>query len=174
MGAFLLGFLWRIILLCLVLSLYLVYFRILPWVHAHLLAKMDSSKEDYGYVDITCYRVVPIPFLTFKESFCPRAVRKVSLTSRRWNMWSFISYLGRAQLPSCFSSWSICAQGTASGYSYWVLSISCLNGKYLFIVASILSSILEMKNRKLFLKPPPTPLTALGVTCWFSWSQVHK
>ena len=37
--------------------------------HAHLLAKMDSSKEDYGYVDITCYRVVPAPFLTFKELY---------------------------------------------------------------------------------------------------------
>ena len=47
-GASLLGFLWPIILLCLVLSLYLVYLRVLPCVHEHLLAKMDSSKEDYG------------------------------------------------------------------------------------------------------------------------------
>ena len=47
-GAFLLGFLWPIILLCLVLSPYLVYFRVLPCVHAHLLAKMDSSEEAYG------------------------------------------------------------------------------------------------------------------------------
>lgn len=116
----------------------------------------------------------PPPFLTFKKSFCPCAVRKVSLTSRRWNMWSFISHLGRAQLLSCFSSWSICVQGTASGYSDWVLSTSYLNRKYLFIVASNISSILEMKNRKLFLRPPPTPWNALGVTCWFSWSQVLK
>ena len=37
-GAFLPGFLWPIILLCLALRPYLV----------HLLAKMDSSKEAYG------------------------------------------------------------------------------------------------------------------------------
>ena len=47
-GAFLLGFLWPITLLCLVLSLYLVYLRVLPCVHMHLLAKMDSSEEAYG------------------------------------------------------------------------------------------------------------------------------
>ena len=47
-GAFLLGFLWLIILLFLVLSLYLVYLRVLPCVHVHLLAKLDSSKEAYG------------------------------------------------------------------------------------------------------------------------------
>ena len=46
-GAFLPGFLWPIIFLCLVLSLHLVYIRILPYVHTQLLAKMDSSKEVY-------------------------------------------------------------------------------------------------------------------------------
>ena len=44
---FLPGFLWPIILLCLVLSLYLVYLRSSP-VCAYLLAKMESSKEAYG------------------------------------------------------------------------------------------------------------------------------
>ena len=51
-GAFLLGFLWLIILLFLVLSLYLVYLGILPSVHVYLSAKIDlsisSSKEAYG------------------------------------------------------------------------------------------------------------------------------
>ena len=47
-GAFFPGFLWPIILLCLVLSPYLVYLRVLPCVHVHLLAKMDSSEEAYG------------------------------------------------------------------------------------------------------------------------------
>ena len=47
-GAFLLGFLWPVILPCLVLSPYLVYLRILPCVHMYLLAKMDSSEEAYG------------------------------------------------------------------------------------------------------------------------------
>ena len=47
-GAFLLGFLWPIILLCLALSPYLVYLRVLPCVHMHLLAKMDSSEEANG------------------------------------------------------------------------------------------------------------------------------
>ena len=47
-GAFLPSFLWPIILICLVPSLYLVYLRILPCVHAHLSAKMDSTEEAYG------------------------------------------------------------------------------------------------------------------------------
>ena len=38
-GAFLLGFLWPVILLCLVLSLYLVYLGVLLCVHAYLLGK---------------------------------------------------------------------------------------------------------------------------------------
>ena len=38
-GAFLLGFLWPVILLCLVLSLYMVYLGVLPCVHAYLLGK---------------------------------------------------------------------------------------------------------------------------------------
>ena len=51
-GAFLLGFLWPIILLYLGLSPHSVYLRILPCVHADLSAKIDlsvsSSKGDYG------------------------------------------------------------------------------------------------------------------------------
>ena len=47
-GAFLLGFLWPVILLCLLLSLYLVYSNTLPCVCELLLAKVDSSKEAYG------------------------------------------------------------------------------------------------------------------------------
>ena len=47
-GAVLLSFLWPIILLCLVLSPYLVYLRALPCVRGHLLAEMDSSEEAYG------------------------------------------------------------------------------------------------------------------------------
>ena len=47
-GAFLLGFLWPMILVCLVLSPYLVYLSILPRMRAHLLVKMDSSEEAYG------------------------------------------------------------------------------------------------------------------------------
>ena len=46
-GAFLPGFLWPIILLCLAPSPYLAYLRVLPCVHVHLLAKMDSSEEGY-------------------------------------------------------------------------------------------------------------------------------
>ena len=47
-GALLLGFLWPIILLCLVLSLYWVYLRVLLCVCARLLARMDSGEETYG------------------------------------------------------------------------------------------------------------------------------
>ena len=48
MGHFFLGFLWPIISLCLVLSLCLVYHRVLPSVHVHFLAKMESSEEACG------------------------------------------------------------------------------------------------------------------------------
>ena len=72
-GAFLPGFLWPIILLCLILNPYLVYFRVLPCVHMHLSAKVDSSEEVYGQVDIT-------PFFTSKKLLCICIVWKVSLT----------------------------------------------------------------------------------------------
>ena len=71
---FLPGFLWAIILICLVQSPYLAYLRIFPCMHTHLLTKMDASEEAYG-----SYTSVSItPFLTSKESFCPRVVREVS------------------------------------------------------------------------------------------------
>ena len=47
-GAFLLGFLWPIILVCLVHSPYLVYLRIITCVCTHLLAKMDSIEKVVG------------------------------------------------------------------------------------------------------------------------------
>ena len=46
---FLLGFLWPIILICLVHSPHLVYLRILPCVCMHVLAKMNSTTKAYGY-----------------------------------------------------------------------------------------------------------------------------
>ena len=48
MGHFFLVFLWPNILICLVHSPYIVHLRILPCVHAHLLAKMDSLEEVCG------------------------------------------------------------------------------------------------------------------------------
>ena len=42
------GFPLPIILICLVLSPCLVYLRILPCVHVHLLAKMGSTEGAYG------------------------------------------------------------------------------------------------------------------------------
>ena len=38
---------------------YLVYLRVLPCVHVHLLAKMESSEKAYGQVDIIYYEVTP-------------------------------------------------------------------------------------------------------------------
>ena len=59
---------------------------------------MDSSKEAYEQVGIPYYGVKPPPFLASKEHFYTCVVRKASLASRMRSMWSFISYLGRAQL----------------------------------------------------------------------------
>ena len=47
-GAFLPGFLWPIILICLVHSPYLVYLRIFPCVHTQLLAKMNFTGRGLG------------------------------------------------------------------------------------------------------------------------------
>ena len=50
------GFLWPIVLIYFVHSPYLVYLRIFPCVHMHLLAKMDFTKKVYGQrtsLDIT-------------------------------------------------------------------------------------------------------------------------
>ena len=98
MGHFLLGFLGPIILLCLVLSLCLVYHRVLPSVRLHFLAKMDSSEEACRQADI---------FLACKQPLYSSIVNKISLTSRVRNMWS----LNQAGLgSSSSSSWSICPQ----------------------------------------------------------------
>ena len=96
-GAFLLGFLWPIILLCLALSPYLVYLRVLLCVRASL-SQDAFYQRGLWQVDITYYGVAPPPFLTLEEPFCACVVWKVSLPSRMRNMWSFTSYLGRAQL----------------------------------------------------------------------------
>ena len=61
-GAFLPGFLWPIILLCLVLSLFLIYLGVLPRVGVYVLAKMDSSEEAHGQADIAYCEVTPPPF----------------------------------------------------------------------------------------------------------------
>ena len=68
-------------------------------------------------VNITYYGVMPPPFLTSREPFCTCVVRKISLTSRMRNMWSFISNLSRAQLPL----------GRDINCSVWGPSISCLS-----------------------------------------------
>ena len=47
-GAFLLGFLWPILLICLVPSPCFDYLRILPYVHTHLLTKMDFTQKAPG------------------------------------------------------------------------------------------------------------------------------
>ena len=101
----------------------------LPPVPQLLLAKMHSIEEAYGKLtSLTC-------LLTSKEPFCACVAENVSLTSRMRNMGSFISYLGRAQLFSGFSSWRTCPQGTNAGCSDWVhlspASSRCLQHSHL-------------------------------------------
>ena len=73
-----------------------------------------------------------LPFLfTSKELFCICVVMEVTLTLRMRNIWSFISYWGRAQPPSssCFYRVSaimdFCPQ--ERNCSVWISPISCLN-----------------------------------------------
>lgn len=104
-GSFNYGLLWWIILICLVHSPYLAYLRILPCVHTHLSAKMDSAAKACGQ---------NLPWqpssLTCKEPFCACVVREVSRLQERE-----IHGLGRAQLPPLiallFPSWSFSPHG---------------------------------------------------------------
>ena len=48
MGTVFPGFPFPVILICLVVSLHLLYLRNLPLMGTHLLAKMDSNEEAYG------------------------------------------------------------------------------------------------------------------------------
>ena len=73
-----------------------------------------------------------LPFLfTSKELFCICVVMEVTLTLRMRNIWSFISYWGRARPPSssCFYRVSaimdFCPQ--ERNCSVWISPISCLN-----------------------------------------------
>ena len=68
-GAFLPGFPWSVTLLCLALSLYLVYSRILPWVRVHLLAKMGSREKACGWTDITYYGWCPLLLWPLKRLY---------------------------------------------------------------------------------------------------------
>ena len=102
-GAFLLGFLWSIILLCLVVVRIWFISGSSP-VCVRLLAKMDSSEEVYGEVDITYYGVVPPLFLAPEEPFCACVVGEVSLILRMRNMWSLYLFSGQSSAPpsSCY------------------------------------------------------------------------
>ena len=69
-GTFLPGFLWPIMLICLLHSPYLVYLRILPCVSTHLLARMDLTEKAYRYG--TSLDMTP------RSLFCAYVVREVS------------------------------------------------------------------------------------------------
>ena len=71
------GFLWPIILICLVQSPYLVYLRVLPCAHASL-SQDGFYSRGLWVISITYYGVVPTPFLTSKELFCTCVVGEVS------------------------------------------------------------------------------------------------
>ena len=66
--------------------------------HAHLLAKMDSSTEACGKVDTTYYGVVSPPFLAPEEPFCTSIVRRSPWPQEREICGLFIFYLARAHL----------------------------------------------------------------------------
>ena len=62
-------------------------------------AHPDPWKGSSVVVHVSYHEVTPRLLLTAKEHFCACVVREVALTLRMRNVWSFISYLGRAQPP---------------------------------------------------------------------------
>ena len=82
---------------------------VLPCVYPHLLAKMGSSEEAYGQVDIT-------PILIYKEPYCGCILGKVLWTLRMRKVLSHI-WAGLSSFSSL--SWGICPQGTKSSCRAW-------------------------------------------------------
>ena len=81
-------FIWLIILFCLVLSLYLVYLRILPCMRAHLLARCIPPKP-MGKLD----SIDSTPLLTSKELSCQED--HLDFETEKY----VVSYQGRVQPP---------------------------------------------------------------------------
>ena len=114
-GAFLSGFRWPIIWLCLVLRPRLVYLRVLlcvciSWPSWILVKRPVGALHHWLWCEA--------PLLTSEKPSCTCIVGKVSLTSRMRTIWFLISYLGRAQPPLSivllFIFWSFCPQGMDS------------------------------------------------------------
>lgn len=107
-GAFLLVS-FAVILIWLVLSLHLVYLRSLPYVHVHLLAKMDFLVETYGHLTSLTMKWRPLPF-DLQGAFCAYVVGEVSDFK---NEEYVVFYLLPGQGPE-FSiilfTWSFCPQ----------------------------------------------------------------
>ena len=67
----------------------MVCLRLLSFVHVLLLARIDSSKEACGQLDITYCDVTPPSLLTSKEPFLSMDIgREFSLNLNMRNMWS--------------------------------------------------------------------------------------
>lgn len=97
--AFLLGFLGPIILLCLILNPCLIYLTVLPCVWVHLLVKMESSKEVYGYLTSLARKWHPLSF-DLQVAFLHMCSWEALLNFKNVEyILPFISYLGRVQPP---------------------------------------------------------------------------
>ena len=83
--------------------------------HAHLLARMCSTAEACGWVDLTCCEGGPPSLCDSTRRFCACVVGQVSLASRLRKMWSLYFASGQIQLlsaPAVLLSWLSCPQGT--------------------------------------------------------------
>ena len=95
---------------------------------SHVVGGSSHTSLPHSHLDRASLDIIPP--LTSKEPFSAGVVREVSLTLRMRNIWSFISYLGKAQLcpSSCFygvsAVWSFCSEGR--NCSACSPSISCL------------------------------------------------
>ena len=111
-GSFILGFLWPVILLCLVLRLSSKFVLRLsqgPPMCVHVSLSQDGFQQRGVWVGWHHWLWGDASsVLTTKGLFRGRVVRKVSLTLRIRDMWSLI-WVGLSFSSS--SSWSICPQG---------------------------------------------------------------
>lgn len=146
--AFLLGFLQTVILLCLALSLYLVYLQVLPCVCMYISQPRQILAKSFWWVSLTSPTMVwHSSFLTFNEPFCVFVVRKVSLTSRMRNMFLFSSYLCRAQLLLLLLFWKSIRRGqipTAQPGDHPSPAIIMISSKYHipnFVILTVLDTL---------------------------------
>ena len=111
----------------------------------HLSTRWILAKRPRGRLASLTVGKRPSPFLTSKEPFCACVVRKVSLTSRMRNVWSFISYLGQG--PACSLAPAV-TELLSTGNEFQLLTLGPISCLTLTARIQIRSLVRELRSCK--------------------------